>query len=238
MRVRRTAMVFSGIGTARVPSAMAPEAAEADLGDGRFARLAGWAVPAGVARTAAEDDGPRIPITSGGSGARVPITSAPSDEDTLAPAEEKICTVHPAMFRAHPWRYMLLVLLVVAGLVGLLYGALNSDRYFWLIWVGGVATLAGAIWWVVWWFTSTVCKKLVITNKRSMRSEGFIRRSSTEVLHDHVRSVDIKQGFVDRVLNVGYIGIDSAGQDGIEIEINDIPRPHDVKAIIDRYRRM
>ena len=58
------------------------------------------------------------------------------------------------------------------------------------------------------------------------------------MLHDHVRSVDITQTFADRMLNVGYIGIDSAGQDGIEIEINDIPRPYDVKAIIDRYRRM
>ena len=40
------------------------------------------------------------------------------------------------------------------------------------------------------------------------------------------------------MLNVGYIGISSSGQDGIEIEVRDIPRPYDVKELIDEYREM
>ncbi len=197
------------------------------------ASLGGWAVPGGPSRAAGDGSGsggagapePRSPITGGG-GSREPGP------------EERICVVHPAMFRAHPARYLLLVLMFVGGVTALLTGFVQAERYGWLRYPGLAATLGGAGWWLWWWFFSTVCIKLEITNKRSIRQEGFIRRTSTEVLHDHVRSVDISQGFVQRVFNVGYIGIDSAGQDGIEIEIRDIPRPYDVKAIIDRYRRM
>jgi uncharacterized membrane protein YdbT with pleckstrin-like domain len=53
-----------------------------------------------------------------------------------------------------------------------------------------------------------------------------------------VRSVDIDQNFVQRIFRVGYIGIDSAGQDGIEIEIRDIPGPYEIKRLIDQYRKM
>jgi membrane protein YdbS with pleckstrin-like domain len=226
----------------------------ADAGDP--ARLGGWAVPGGPARAAGEPEGAAGGSGRSGSpgGSGGPGSEAPSDEDggrrnlhtggrprdtrSEPAAEEKICVVHPAMFRAHPGRYMLIVLLFVGGIAALLTGVIKKDQYEWLVFVGTPATLAGMIWWIWWWFFSTICVKLTITNKRSIRQEGFIRRSSTEVLHDHVRSVDITQGFVQRVLNVGYIGIDSAGQDGIEIEIADIPRPYDVKAIIDRYRRM
>ena len=193
----------------------------------------GWAVPGGPVRAAGDGPG------GGGAGAsesRSPITGGSGGRENGP--EERICVVHPAMFRAHPARYLLLVLVFVGGVTALLTGLVQAERYGWLRYPGLAATLGGAGWWLWWWFFSTVCIKLEITNKRSIRQEGFIRRTTTEVLHDHVRSVDIAQGFVQRVFNVGYIGIDSAGQDGIEIEIRDIPRPYDVKAIIDRYRRM
>lgn len=198
------------------------------------AALGGWAVPGGPSRASGEDRG-------GGGGSfegRSPVTGGGGGGGREPGPEERICVVHPAMFRAHPARYLLLVLLFVGGVTALLTGFVQAERYGWLRYPGLTATLAAAAWWLWWWFFSTVCIKLEITNKRSIRQEGFIRRTSTEVLHDHVRSVDISQGFVQRVFNVGYIGIDSAGQDGIEIEIRDIPRPYDVKAIIDRYRRM
>ena len=101
-----------------------------------------------------------------------------------------------------------------------------------------VTTLAGAGWWVVWYVTAHLWVKLTISNKRTIRHEGIIRRHTSEVLHDHVRNVAIKQSFLQRMLNVGYIGISSSGQDGIEIEVRDIPRPYAVKALIDEYREM
>jgi len=207
--------------------------------------LGGWAAPGGPACWSQAGGGggggggTPSPAPAGGGASSGEVSAGdPGHRRTPPGPEERICVVHPAMFRAHPWRYLLLVLLFVGGVAGLLIGVIRREQFGWLLYVGAPATVAAVIWWFWWWFFGTICIKLEITSKRSIRQEGFIRRSTTEVLHDHVRSVDITQSFADRVLNVGYIGIDSAGQDGVEIEINDIPRPYDVKAIIDRYRRM
>lgn len=151
--------------------------------------------------------------------------------------EQDVCTIRPAMFRAHPLRYALIILLGLGGVTTAIW-AKGWDKGAFLFTVGVLATLASVVWWVSWWLATTMWMKVRITNKRTIRQEGIIRRHTTEVLHDHVRSVDIRQNVLQRIFNVGFIGIDSAGQDGIEIQIHDIPSPHQVKEVIDRYRRM
>ena len=161
----------------------------------------------------------------------VPRGAPPADD-----AERDIAVVRPAMFGAHPFKFTGIVLLVVAGLAGAIWGWRAEKA--WAAYLALAPALFGAGWMVQWWVATYFWIKITITNKRTIRHEGIIRRHSTEVLHDHVRSVDIRQNFVQRLFNVGYIGIDSAGQDGIEIEIRDIPRPYDIKKTIDRYRTM
>lgn len=78
--------------------------------------------------------------------------------------------------------------------------------------------------------------RLHITNKRSILRSGFFSKSTTEVLHDHVRNVQVDQTFLNRIFNVGTIGISSSGQDGIEIVARKIARPMHVKETIDLYR--
>ena len=171
---------------------------------------------------------------------RVPAAHGPSAKG-LPPdegPEQDISVVHPAMFRAHPFRFLAIAVLVLGGIV-LAIAAISSDNVWaWLSWVGLVLSVAGAFWWVVWYVAAHLWVKLTISNKRTIRHEGIVRRHTSEVLHDHVRNIEIKQSFLQRMLNVGYIGISSAGQDGIEIEVRDIPRPYAVKALIDEYREM
>ncbi len=140
--------------------------------------------------------------------------------------EQDISVVHPAMFRAHPFRFLAIAVLVLGGIV-LAIAAISSDKVWaWLSWVGLVLSVAGVIWWVVWFVAAHLWVKLTISNKRTIRHEGIVRRHTSEVLHDHVRNVEIKQSFLQRILNVGYIGISSSGQDGIEIEVPYIHRPY------------
>lgn len=87
--------------------------------------------------------------------------------------------------------------------------------------------------WVMWVRLST---SLVITNKRSVLRTGFLSRSSSEVLHDHVRNIEIDQSFRDRCLRVGRLGISSSGQDGIEVQVARLPNPKKIREIIDLYR--
>jgi membrane protein YdbS with pleckstrin-like domain len=181
----------------------------------------------------------RVPAEGDG-GAREamrPARSAPPP--TREPeGEREICVVRPAMFRAHPFRYLLLVLLFAGGIGLAVVVPIEGSLPPWLSWLGLGAAAVGMVLWLIWWIGSTRWMKLSITNKRTVRHEGLIRRHSTEVLHDHVRSVDINQSFMQRILGVGYIGIDSAGQDDIEIEMRDIPNPYEVKKVIDTYRKM
>ncbi len=46
-----------------------------------------------------------------------------------------------------------------------------------------------------------------------------------EVLHNHVRNIQINQSVFQRLMHVGSIGISSSGQAGIEIFIRGIPNP-------------
>ncbi len=152
--------------------------------------------------------------------------------------EQDICVIRPAMFRAHPFRGILLLLLLVGGGVLAISATVSEVVPAQLAGPGVVMMLAAAVWWLVWFVTAHLWVKLRISNKRTIRRDGIIRRHTSEVLHDHVRNVEIKQTVVQRVFNVGYLGISSSGQDGIEIEILDIPEPYKVKALIDEYRDM
>jgi hypothetical protein len=174
----------------------------------------------------------RVPAAASSSPPPAPATGTAPPE-----AEREICVVRPGMFRAHPFRYLLILLLFVGGLT-LAGCATFSVIAAWLAIPGLVIAVFGLGWFASWWMSTHWWVRLVVSNKRSIRHEGIIKRHTTEVLHDHVRSVDINQSFMQRILGVGVIGIDSAGQDGIEIEVRDIPNPYEVKRVIDQYRRM
>ncbi len=170
---------------------------------------------------------------------RVPDQATPQSQ-RLPPddgPEQEIRVVHPAMFRAHPFRFTLLMVLFVGGLVMAIASA--SEKYGpWLGWLGLMLIVIAAAWWLAWFIRAHLWVKLTISNKRTVRSEGIIRRHTSEVLHDHVRNIEIRQSVVQRLLNAGHIGISSAGQDDIEIEVHDIPKPYELKALIDEYRDM
>ncbi len=171
----------------------------------------------------------------------IPATDERSPARGLPPdhgPEQEICVIRPAMFRAHPFRGVMLLTLGIGGVVLAFLAAATDSVPEWLAWPGLFMMLGAAAWWFAWYVSACLWVKLRISNKRCIRREGIIRRHTSEVLHNHVRNVEIKQSFVQRVFDVGYLGISSSGQDGIEIEILDIPRPNRVKALIDEYRDM
>lgn len=152
--------------------------------------------------------------------------------------EQDICTIHPAMFCAHPFKFSAIVLLVLVGIF-LTFAATPMESIAdGLKYLGMIMATVGGIWWLYWYIASHLWVKLTISNKRTIRHEGIIRRHTSEVLHDHVRNVEIRQTLLQRILKVGYLGISSSGQDGIEIEVKDMPRPYAIKALIDEYREM
>ena len=117
---------------------------------------------------------------------------------------------HPAMFRNHPAYFVLCVLLIAAfglGLVLLL----------------------------VWWI-QVLGTTLTVTNEQTTLRKGILSKYTNDVFHSNVRNIQVRQSFLQRLFNVGWVGISSAGQSGLEIEINGIQDPEKVKEIIDDHR--
>lgn len=125
-------------------------------------------------------------------------------------SETILYRANPAMFRNRPVLFLLCLLLVA------LYGL-------------GVPLL------LVWWIR-TKATALTVTDRRVSLRRGILGKYTNDVLIADVRNVQIGQTPLQRVFGVGRIAISSAGQGGMEIEVEGLPAPQRVKAIIDQRR--
>lgn len=153
--------------------------------------------------------------------------------------EHEVLVVRQAMFRAHPFLYSLMVLTVLLGLGWAVAAMIQTQWARWHVWLGVAVAALGTLWWIVWWGAPHRWVKLIITNKRTIRQEGIIVRKTSEVLHSHIRNVKIEQSVLQRVLGVGSIAIDTSGgseEQPVEIEMDNVAKPYDVKAVFDQYR--
>ncbi len=156
----------------------------------------------------------------------------PPDNDE----EQHVLTVRPAIFKAYPFRATGLVIFPLLVTIALLiFTELKITQQGFYLTMLAIAAVCWIVWFV-WWVRFRWTCSLYITNKRTIERRGLLSRSSDEVLHDHVRNVNIEQKFLERVFNVGAVGISSAGQSGTEIQVEKIPDPDRVKEIIDAYR--
>ncbi len=117
---------------------------------------------------------------------------------------------HPAMFQNHPVYFVFCLLLIVA--LGL-----------------------GLVLLLVWWI-QVLGTTLTVTNEQTTLRRGILSKYTNDVFHSNVRNIQVRQSFLQRIFNVGWVGISSAGQAGLEIEVSGIPDPHKVKDLIDDHR--
>lgn len=155
--------------------------------------------------------------------------------------EVRVLKLRPCMFRARPFSYMGLALLMAAAGVLALVAAFRKEPLwpadaFWLV-VCLLMFLTGATIMGVW-YLKTLSASLEVTTKRTVESHGLFSRATSEVLHDNIRNIAVKQSFVDRVFNVGQIEISSAGHAGVEVAMKDVRNPHGVRDAIDKYRKL
>lgn len=88
---------------------------------------------------------------------------------------------------------------------------------------------------IPWWLR---CRgtTLIVTNRRTTLRTGILSKSTTEVWHRDIRNVQVTQSLFQRMMNVGKIGISSAANSGMEIEIDGIANPEGVRKVIDTHR--
>lgn len=138
-----------------------------------------------------------------------------------------------AMIGSAPLRFLLLVLLGLAFATGSIWMLIKGIQ--WAALLFAIALFADVVGIAVW-KVLTLRVGLAITNKRTTKRLGLLSRSTSEVLHDNIRNVKIDQSLWQRVWNVGTLMISSSGQDDIEIEMKNVPRPRELAKIIDLYR--
>ena len=88
---------------------------------------------------------------------------------------------HPAMFRAHPFLFILLLVSVV-GL------------------------LAIGVWWL-----RTKGERLALSDREVLMERGLLAKQRTEIALSSIRSVRITQSFGQRIFDVGNVELFSAG---------------------------
>lgn len=116
-----------------------------------------------------------------------------------------IYQAHPAMFRAHPFWFILFVLLIAAFGLGLLI--------------------------LLYWYVKTRATALTVTEHELLYEKGILSKERLSVSLRHVRSVQVNQSFINRILGVGTVEIATAG-DEPEFTVTDMPDPHEIREAI------
>jgi phage FluMu protein Com len=150
--------------------------------------------------------------------------------------EAAVVKVRRCWFRTRPLRFLFAVAVMSAGITGVIW--LNTrtapvERWWYALF--GPAVVIPAIV-LLWWWVDRFSAAIIITTKRTTMQTGIFNRSTSEVVHDNIRNVQVDQTFWQRVWKVGKLGISSSGQDGVEIQINHLPNPNRLREIVDLYR--
>ena len=137
------------------------------------------------------------------------------------------------MLRAQPFKFILLAAGVLGGIAGAI--AASVAVLIPVAIIAGILALACAIALGIWKF-QTMHDGLLITTRRIVDREGLFSKNTSEILLRDIRHVVVKQTFTDRIFNVGTLALSSAADDGVEIYMEHLARPDEIKKIIDLYR--
>ncbi len=146
-------------------------------------------------------------------------------------SERVILTARETMGRNDPLKLVFLLALATAPLAILKLMPALRENYVLI----SACSVLGMLLLLSWWL-DCLGHRLVVTDRRTIFRKGLLSKFTNEILHSHVRNIQINQSVFQRLTHVGSIGISSSGQAGIEIFIRGVPNPYHVKSIIDTYR--
>ncbi len=152
--------------------------------------------------------------------------------------EQQVMLVRPALFRSRPISFSLLTVLAATGIVLAAIHLISPNTVPQWLAIVSVLTVLGGGGVIAWWWIQCLSAALEITNKRTVSRNGLFSRSTSEVVHDNIRNVQVDQTFWERIWHVGTVGISSSGQDGIEIQMKKVPKPGELQRTIDLYRSL
>jgi uncharacterized membrane protein YdbT with pleckstrin-like domain len=82
-----------------------------------------------------------------------------------------------------------------------------------------------------------LCLTLIVKPDEIALEKGFIKRHSIEISTKSIRSIEVNQSIMQRILNIGDIKVASAGTSGYEITAESMPNPYGIRDKIQVYER-
>ena len=132
---------------------------------------------------------------------------------------------NPKMPRNNPFMFALIIILNIASLVAAIRLDQQSFQIIGLVvWLGTVISL-------LIWYIKIKSIKLSVTNNDILVERGLLRKNRKEVAIDKVRTVEVDQGFVDRIFGVGKVSVFTAG-DLPEVVVSGLPDPNRIRELV------
>ncbi len=143
-------------------------------------------------------------------------------DDMLRENEEVVLDCRPH------WTYMLGSLaLITACFLGFIAITVLVPMFWW----AGVIILIASLFVGFVQFLQWQTTQFVVTNDRIITRVGVIGKAGTEIPLDRVMNISYKQSIKERILNVGDLMIESAGENGQQY-FSDVANPARIQNII------
>ncbi|MDR2179461.1 MAG: PH domain-containing protein [Synergistaceae bacterium] len=79
---------------------------------------------------------------------------------------------------------------------------------------------------------------LIVKSDEIALEKGFIGRHSIEISTKNIKTIQVKQSIIERILNTGEILVASPGTDEYEIIVSNMPSPHAIRDTMQKRERV
>jgi uncharacterized membrane protein YdbT with pleckstrin-like domain len=127
----------------------------------------------------------------------------------------------PQMFRASPLAFLFHCMMIAVG-----FGLIVVGMWYFgapLLFVGAGGLLI--------WYVATLANKLTVTPSSVRLERGILSKNYTEVRVSDIRTVEVQQGLLNRIMDTGRVLITTMG-DRPEIIISGLPRPAEIEEML------
>jgi uncharacterized membrane protein YdbT with pleckstrin-like domain len=155
--------------------------------------------------------------------------SGVSNDDSLAPGEAPVITVHPH------WKVLARPVSVAAGVVAAALVAEVMIPWGAMAPIGPLILAGVAIVLVMWWLTVPLLRWRTtiyeLTTRRLRMRSGIIARFGKDIPLSRITDVSFQVGLLDRILGSGTIVVESPGEHG-QVRLTEIPRVERLQATL------
>jgi uncharacterized membrane protein YdbT with pleckstrin-like domain len=134
------------------------------------------------------------------------------------------------MVRNRPFLAFSIIILNIAGLLA----AIRLDQQS--LQIIGLVLFLFTVMTLLIWYLKIKSTQVNVTNNEILVERGLLRKNRKELVIDKVRTVEVDQDFIERILGVGKIKVFTAG-DLPEIEVEGLPEPNKIREFVKQNQK-